>query len=109
MPDRMKTTLQRVDLSNVRVNATTLEIVFRQIRNGDLYVENNEYIESGQRIRIVSTSQLDAVHRRHHNFRKLFNLLREKGTIKKQTHVFCNVFDLAACMCPTLTRKSKIF
>ncbi|OWZ19034.1 hypothetical protein PHMEG_0006780 [Phytophthora megakarya] len=38
MADRMKTTLQRVDLSNVR------------------------YIERGKHIRVVSTSQLETVH-----------------------------------------------
>ncbi|ETL77339.1 hypothetical protein L917_21721 [Phytophthora nicotianae] len=29
---------------------------------GDLYVKENEYLESGKRIRVLSTSQLEAVH-----------------------------------------------
>ncbi|POM69022.1 Hypothetical protein PHPALM_14740 [Phytophthora palmivora] len=33
-----------------------------QIRTGDLYVGDNEYTESGHRVRVVSTSQLEAVH-----------------------------------------------
>lgn len=33
-----------------------------QVRIGDLYVDENNYIEAGGEVRIVSTSQLEAIH-----------------------------------------------
>eukprot|EP00644_Phytophthora_capsici_P000824 jgi/Phyca11/109320/e_gw1.16.118.1 len=63
---RFNTVLQGVDVSSVRVNASTwqncISVNLEQIRNGDLYVEDNEYMDNGKRVRVVSTSQLEGLH-----------------------------------------------
>ncbi|ETP40509.1 hypothetical protein F442_12168 [Phytophthora nicotianae P10297] len=37
-----------------------------QIPDGDLYVDENEYYEEGGTVRVVSTSQLEAIHSKLH-------------------------------------------
>eukprot|EP00644_Phytophthora_capsici_P002526 jgi/Phyca11/105902/e_gw1.11.669.1 len=63
---RFNTVLQGVDVSSARVNASTwqncISVNLEQIRNGDLYVEDNEYMDNGKRVRVVSTSQLEGLH-----------------------------------------------
>ncbi|ETL88905.1 hypothetical protein L917_12074 [Phytophthora nicotianae] len=58
--------IREIKLPSVRVDATTLEnciaVNIAQILKGDMYVKENEYLENGKRIRIVSTSPLEAVH-----------------------------------------------
>ncbi|EGZ26848.1 hypothetical protein PHYSODRAFT_293017 [Phytophthora sojae] len=41
--------------------------------------------------------------------KEIYNLLRQSNKIKNVIGVFCNVYDLAAHMCPTITPKSEDF
>ncbi|KAE8963102.1 hypothetical protein PR001_g29485 [Phytophthora rubi] len=66
MAERFVSVLSEVQRSSIRVSIPVWEnciaVNADQIRAGDLFVEENEYLERGKKIRVVSTSQLEAVH-----------------------------------------------
>lgn len=65
MAKQFLTVLQSVSNSSVRNISewtNSIQSNLQQIRSRDQYVSDCEYLERGEKIRVVSTSQLEAIH-----------------------------------------------